>query len=195
MQNFRIFTESKADIKFLRDYIEEVFKIKLEDENFDSLGSWAGYKAGGNLNASIKQNTEDGKTNILILDADVNIESRRKEVVDDFQKYNIPIKLFLFPNDSHNGALENMLCEIATKKDILACFDKYEECIKGHEVPVIKSKVFAYLDALLPSKNKKNDKLDLIQEKNRNYRNAEHWDLKHEYLNTLKEFLTPFFEK
>jgi hypothetical protein len=195
MQNFRIFTESKADIKFLRDYIEEVFKVKLEDENFDSLGNWAGYKAGGNLSASIKQNTEDSKTNILILDADVNIESRRKEVVEDFQKYNIPIKLFLFPNDAYNGALENILCETATKKDILACFDKYQECIKGHEVPVIKSKVFAYLDALLASKNKKNDKRDLIQDKNRNYRNTEHWDLKHEFLNPLKVFLTPFFEK
>lgn len=129
----------------------------------------------------------------MILDADVNIESRRKEVVEDFVKYNTPIKLFLFPNDAHNGALENILCEIATKKDILACFDKYEECIEGHETPVIKSKVFAYLDALLLSKYKKNDKHDLIQEKNRNYRNAEHLDLQHAYLNPLKEFLTPFF--
>ena len=60
-------------------------------------------------------------------------------------------------------------------------------------MPVIKSKVFAYLDALLPSKNKKNDKYDLIQEKNRNYRNIQHWDLQYEYLNPLKEFLTPFF--
>lgn len=195
MQNFRIFTESKADIKFLKDYIEEVFIVKLEDENFDTLGSWAGYKAGGNLNASIKQNTEDGKTNILILDADVNIESRRKEVLEDFQKYNTPIKLFLFPNDAHNGALENILCEIATKKDILACFDKYEECIKGHETPIIKSKVFAYLDALLPSKNKNNNNHDLIQGKNRNYQNTDHWNLHHEFLNPLKEFLRPFFEK
>lgn len=193
MPNFRIFTESIADVKFLKDYIEEVFNISLSEDDFDTLGSWSGYKAGGNLKASIKQNTEDSKTTILILDADNNFNNRQQEVINDFAGFNTTINLFLFPNNNSNGSLESILCETAIEKHIIQCFEEYEICITGHQTPVIKSKVFAYLDALLPSAYKKNDKNDLIQEKNRNYRNANHWNLHHEFLNPLKEFLTPFF--
>lgn len=193
MHNFRIFTESPADVKFLKDYIEEVFTVILNDENFDTLGSWSSYKAGGNLKASIKQNTEDSKTTILILDADDNFNNRQQEVVNDFAGFNTPISLFLFPNNNSNGSLESILCETAIERKIIQCFEEYETCIAGHQAPVIKSKIFAYLDALLPSGKKKNDKNDLIQEKNRNYRNATHWNLHHEFLNPLKEFLIPFF--
>ena len=70
MPNFRIFTEGKADIKFLKDYIEEIFTIPLANDDFDPLGSWAGYKAGGNLKALIRENQENDKVTILILDAD-----------------------------------------------------------------------------------------------------------------------------
>ena len=129
----------------------------------------------------------------MILDADNNFNARQQEVINDFAGFNEPISLFLFPNNNSSGSLENILCEAAIEKQIIQCFEEYEICIAGHQTPVIKSKVFAYLDALLPSANKKNDKNDLIQEKNRNYRNANHWNLRHEFLNPLKEFLAPFF--
>lgn len=76
MNSFRIFTESKADIKFLKDYIEDVFHIALLNNDFDTLGSWSGYKTGGDIKASIKQNKEDEKLTVLILDADVNFGLR-----------------------------------------------------------------------------------------------------------------------
>ena len=193
MPNFRIFTEGIGDVKFLKDYIEEVFTVTLYDEEFDTLGSWSGYKTGGILKASIRQNTEDDKATILILDADNNFNDRQQQVIDDFAGFNIPINLFLFPNNNNSGSLESILCETAIEKQIIQCFEEYEICIAGHQTLVIKSKVFAYLDALLPSANKKNDKNDLIQEKNRNYRNENHWNLHHEFLNPLKEFLAPFF--
>jgi hypothetical protein len=190
MHNFRIFTESIADVKFLKDYIEEVFTVTLNDDDFDTLGSWSGYKTGRILKASIKQNTENDKATILILDADNNFNTRQQEVIDDFAGFNTPIILFLFPNNISNGSLESILCETAIEKQIINCFENYELCIAGYESPVTKSKVFAYLDALLPSNNKKHDKHDLIQDKNRDYRNKAHWDLYHEYLTPLKEFLS-----
>ena len=147
MPNFRIFTESKADIKFLKDYIEEIFDLSLTDDDFDPLGGWSGYKASGNIKASIKQNTEDLKTTILILDADNNFHERQQEVLNDFAKNNIPVHLFLFPNNNSTGSLENILCEIAVEKHIIQCFEQYETCIDGYQTPVIKSKIFAYLVA------------------------------------------------
>jgi hypothetical protein len=193
MLDLKIFTESKADVKFLKDYIEEVFTIPLSDNNFDTLGSWSGYKAGGNLKASIEQNhKDDHKITILILDADTDFNSRREEILHDFSEYEVPINLFLFPNNNLAGTLETILCEIAIERSIINCFENYESCIVGYEAPVTKSKVFAYLDALLPEKHKKNDRNDLIQDKNRNYRNATHWNLNHVYLLPLREFLQSF---
>ena len=191
MFSFRIFTESKADIKFLKDYIYAVFNIQLSDDDFDPLGSWSGYKTSGVLKASIKQNNDDSKRNILILDADTDFTLRNQEVMNDFAAFNVPISLFLFPNNNSSGSLETLLCEIAVEKKILTCFEGYETCVTGYEAPVIKSKVFADLDALLPANQKKNDANDLIQDKNRNYRNVNHWNLHHDYLAQLRKFLQP----
>ena len=193
MQEYKIFTESTADIKFIKDFISEHFSPDASEDFFFALNSYGGYKNKGRAIASIQENFEKGKQTNLILDADNDFANRKSEVLRDFQGYNIPVHLFLFPNDNSNGSLETLLCEIAEKRDILRCFENYEKCIQGYESPVIKSKVFAYLDALLPSLNKKGSKQDLIQEANRNYRNPDHWNLHHEYLHPLHDFLSPFF--
>lgn len=192
MQNFRIFTESKADVKFLKDYVEAILGFPITYEDFDTLGSWSGYKTGGVLKKSFTENKENDNISIVILDADNNIKDRRNEVLKDFTEFNTAIELFLFPNNNDNGELENLLAHIAKERKLIECFESYEKCIEGYERPVNKSKIFAYLDALLPHNNKDNNKKDLIQEANRDYRNTDHWDLKHEYLNPLKEFLTKF---
>lgn len=193
MPEFRIFTESKADVKFISDYISENFDVKLTVNDFDTLDSWSGYKAGGKIEDSIQQNHDNGKQTILILDADNDFARRQAEIIRDFQRYNIPVHLFLFPNNSSNGNLENLLTEIATDRKLIECFEGYETCIEGYQLPISKSKIYAYLDALLPAKNKKNNRKDLIEPENRNYRNLAHWNLHHEHLQPLHNFLLPFF--
>jgi hypothetical protein len=194
MQDFRIFTESKADIKFLKDYIEEIFQIQLSDNYFDPLGSWSGYKAGGVLKASISQNYfDDEKSTVIILDADDNLTNRREEVLNDFAGFGVPISLFLFPNNYSIGSLETLLCDIAVERQIINCFAGYETCIAGYHPPVVKSKVYAYLDALLPANQKKGDSKDIIQEGHRNYRNPGHWNLHHHGIEPLRNFLQTLF--
>ncbi len=193
MPDFKIFTESKADIKFIQDYLTEHFSVPPTESLYHPLNSWSGYKSNGSAIVQIRENFEKGNRTILILDADNSFTHRQTEVLSDFQGYNIPIDLFLFPNSSSNGTLEDLLCSVAVQRPILDCFEAYESCISGYEVPVVKSKVFAYLDALLPANSKKNDKNDLIQDKNRNYRNPTHWNLHHEYLHPLHNFLSQFF--
>jgi len=196
MRNFRIFTESKTDIRFIRDYVQERFgETLLEEIDFDILEGYNGYKKGGQLKDSIQQNNDDNKQTILILDADNDFKQRKLEVLNDFQGYNIPVQLFLFPNDGTNGNLEDLLTQIAVDQEIIKCFSQYEQCIRGYELPVSKARIFAYLDALLPAKNKKNNSKDLLQPENRNYRNTAHWNLHHQYLQPLHDFLAPFFPK
>lgn len=194
MPDFKIFTEGKGDIKFFSDYILAHFGVALSNNDFYALNSWSGYKSGGDVIEAIKQNFDNKAATILILDADDDFKQRQTEVLSDFEKYGIPISLFLSPNNTTTGNLETMLCEVAVEKQILTCFDAYETCISiSYKTPVIKAKIFAYLDALLPDKNTRGGGSDLIQPHTRNYRNAAHWDLHNEYLQPLKDFLSPFF--
>jgi hypothetical protein len=190
----KFFVEDKAHVKFLIDYIEEHFQFSLTDADFYKLSSWSGYKEGGKAFPDYEQNTNNDIINITILDADNNPEGRRNIVKSDFDMLNIRSHLFLFPNDNLVGAIETMLSEIAVDRKIIRCFETYERCIEGYQKPVKKSKIFAYLDALLEEKYKKTNRKDLLQEQNRNYRNTEHWNLNHEYLQPLYDFLIPFFE-
>ena len=192
MPNFTIFTESKADVKFLKDFIAEISGQLLPDSNFDMLHSWSGYKAGGILKTEIRQNFDEGKETIIVLDADVNIEQRRNEVIQDFNTYGIPINLFLFPNNLANGNIESLLAEIAVDRKIMDCFLAYENCVNGHPKPLNDSRIYSYLDMLLFPNPKDANGRDLRREEFRDYRNQAHWDLNHEYLIRLKEFITPF---
>jgi len=192
MPEFRIFTESKADVKFIGDYISEHFGILLTGDDFDTLDSWSGYKAGGRIDDSIQQNHDNGKQTILILDADNNFTNRQAEVQRDFQGYDIPVHLFLFPDNNANGNLENLLTEIAVERKLINCFLSYEDCVWDYNLPLDKSRIYAYLDTLLPSESK-TARNDLRKEENRNYRTAAHWDLNHEYLQPFYKFLSPFF--
>lgn len=190
MAAIKFFVEDKTHIKFLIDFINERFNISFDaKDDFVKLGGWAGYK-----NALPKYQEFFANENIILtfLDADTDFSSRQKEVLTDFNSLNIQSQLFLFPNNLENGNIENALAEIAVDKKLIECFEKYETCIEGYQKPVSKSKIFAYLDALLETKNKKGDKKDLYKAENINYRNKQHWKLDHQYLNTLHTFLSPF---
>ena len=192
MPEFRIFTESKADVKFISGYIIEHFGVGLTANDFDTLDSWSGYKAGGKLEDSIQQNHDNGKQTILILDADNDFLGRRAEVTRDFQGYNIPIHLFLFPHDDVNGNLENLLTEIAVERKLIECFLSYEDCVRDYNLPLGKARIYSYLDTLLPP-DAKTSRNDLRKEENRDYLNTAHWNLHHGYLTPLHTFLRQFF--
>jgi hypothetical protein len=193
MPDFKIFTEGKADIKFLKDYVSEHFNPILSDELFYELKSWSGYKTNGHALAAIQENFDAKNETILILDADNDFANRQAEVVGDFDKFGIHANLFLFPDNKHNGNLESLLTDIAVDRIPINCFLNYEECIRAYNLSLEKSRIYAYLDTVLPANSKINRKIDLRIEENRNYRNPAHWNLHHEYLTPLHNFLQQFF--
>lgn len=192
MEAFRIFAEGKADVKFLKDFISTAFQIRLEDSHFDTMGSWSGYKAGGNISTKIQQTHDDKKTIILIVDADSDYKMRLEEITTDFSAYNIPLDIFLFPNHSDNGNLETILAEIAVDRKIMNCFLEYEKCVDGHPKPLNDSRIYAYLDMLLHPNPINENRIDLRKDAFRNYENTDHWNLHHDYLAPLRKFLQPF---
>ena len=126
---------------------------------------------------------------LVIWDANRSPDDRRKKFWQRVQeeKMNEDIfSLFLLPDDSRQGELENLLEDISTKKDIHNCFDEYKDCLENNpDVPPLKEKVYL--------KGKIYDYCIAMgvepHEEKRDYTDKELWDLDSEKLNALKDFL------
>ena len=88
---------------------------------------------------------------------------------------------------------------------ILQCWEQYEECLMNHInphaengqffLPAKKSKIYSYLECLLPDTAKAKEK---VKDPKRDFLNKEHWhihDLNNLYVNRLKTFLDNFFKQ
>ena len=198
MKRFRIFVEGDADKKFLSDYYHHLFL-----ERAPHTGELKGDKTGGYKKLSdeinireMRINSDQGGVNLVIFDADDDIETRRQEVETIKEQYHVEFELFLFPNNQDTGALEDLLENIINPDNhsIMDCWEDYEKELVKLDIPgrtppplttpAKKTKIYGYLEALL-FKNQK----ELIKEKKRDYENTKHWNLDAEYLEPLKGFL------
>ncbi|WP_297286012.1 DUF3226 domain-containing protein [uncultured Brachyspira sp.] len=187
-QKYLILVEGKADKKFIEDYIEYNYKninenIKIEINNGNSFNE--------TKIINIKKYIDDNYKLIVIFDADNDINKSIDNIKTNLKNYHLDDKdIFLFPNNKDSGSLEDLLINIAVRKEIINCFDNYIECIKLLEninVPINKSKVYAYLDSINGyDKNR-------IKEEERDYTNKEIWDIYNDFLNPLKEFFNKYF--
>ena len=129
---------------------------------------------------------------LVIWDANNCSDKRRKDFEQGVQKIAPPKKvnkdifLFLLPDDSRQGELENLLEDISTKKDIHNCFDEYKGCLKKNpeycpqsSKETLKVKIYAYCEAM---------GVETHVEK-RDYADKRLWDLDSDKLNALKDFL------
>jgi len=201
MNKFQIIVEGTADKKFFEDYYRHLFHENAPEGSITL--PIKGEKAGGyqklfseNGINTLKEGMDYGATNLVIFDADDDIEARRKELLSIRDRYGVEFELFLLPNNQDAGALEDLLEHIINPNNqpIFDCWQHYEDELVQQEIPgrtppplttpAKKTKIYGYLEALLEPKQK-----DLIKERNRNYENTQHWDLDAEYLEPLKEFL------
>ena len=146
----------------------------------------------------MKSNTDNGGTNLIIFDADDDFAERKKEILEWGKKSNVDFELFLFPDNSSSGALEELLELIINPKNvpIFDCWDNFEACIKSKKIegraipltiPAKKTKIYGYLETLLGSSKSEKER---IKERERNYKEKTHWNLDSDSLKSLKEFLT-----
>ena len=195
MIDYLILVEGVADEVFMKAYIK---KIGLEQYPI-TIKRCEGYT---NLQTSayineLQKNIDKGGKNLVVFDADNDCESRRKELMDIRTK--VDFELFLLPNDSDSGAIENLLEKIINPVNqcILDCWNKYEknlsECVIPWKVPqtpttpAFKTKIYGYLEALTGTTKEEKKK---IKEKERDYLDRNLWNLDSDYLNPLKKFLS-----
>ena len=211
MNKIQIFVEGVADQKFLQDIIEEWYGITL------TLGKWE--RPSGNIISLDGKTAFDSPEKmkklipifqqlavqeipaIVIFDADIFPENQQ-HLLAHSQTHSF--RFFLLPNNKADGDLETLLHNLIHPENqvIFDCWENYEQCLQGQQttatdsgeftLPARKTKIYAYLEALVGETKSEKDK---IKESNRDYRNPKHWNLdpSHPPLKPLKEFLDPFF--
>ena len=137
-------------------------------------------------------------SNLVVFDADSNCETRRRKLSDWERRSKVNFELFLFPNNSNSGELEDLLRQIINpvNQPVMECWDKYEDSLKAINlpwkngipltIPAKKTRIYAYLEALLGSSRSEKEK---IKEAKRDYLNKNHWDLNAQALHNLIDFL------
>ena len=195
--DFNIFVEGLADVRFFKQYIRHLFGEDVADERLVVLEGWNNLKTEA-FAARMRSMSANGGVNLVIVDADKDFQARQKEI-EKWQRANdVEFVLFLIPNNKDAGALEDLLENIINpnNKPIFDCWDGYEKELVKLDIPgrtppplttpAKKTKIYGYLEALLgESKSQK----ELIKEPNRDYENTLHWNLDTEYLEALKGFL------
>lgn len=194
---FTIYVEGFADVAFIRQYIHHLWNVDVGENNILSLDGWTNMK-GTTWQQRMRTNTANGVINLVIIDADKDIDARRADILNWKRQNGLEFELFLLPNDKDAGALEDLLENIINpnNKPIFDCWEDYEKALVNLDIPgrtppplttpAKKTKIYGYLEALLgESRSQK----ELIRDANRNYENTLHWDLDAEYLEGLKGFL------
>ena len=207
MKRFLIIVEGDADKKFFRDYYHHLFQEKAPENSIifpkdNNTGGTDKLKSEETLQA-LRQNTNQDGVNLVIFDADEDIEARRKELLAVKEQFGVDFELFLLPNDKDAGALEDLLENIINpdNQPVMDCWATYEGELEKVRIPTKtpptltipakKTKIYAYLETLL---GKSRSQKKLIKDPYRNYENTQHWNLDAEYLEPLKKFLVKVLE-
>ena len=194
-ERFHIIVEGLADLVFFEHYYRHLFGkpapkgFVFKTDGKDNLPKFAN---------QMRTMSANGGINLVVFDADDDIEARRKELLAIKEQFGVEFELFLLPNDKEAGALEDMLENIINpnNKPIFECWEGYEKELVKLDIPgrtppplttpAKKTKIYGYLEAYHGETKREKE---LIKEANRNYADPRLWNLDAEYLGALKGFL------
>lgn len=195
-----IFVEGDADKQFILQFLESI-PLPVKESCIVKTSGWNNLISPKIEEAYLnrmRRTSADGGINLVIFDADDNIEGRKNELFSWKKRQNVNFELFLFPNNKVVGELEDLLEQIINPENqpVMDCWADYETALKKVSlpwrdgtpltIPAKKTKIYAYLEVLLGiSKSEKNK----IKEPNRDYQNEKHWNLKAHALTELGDFL------
>ena len=135
-KRFRIFVEGAADKKFLGDYYRHLFHEDVPNHSINHTGELMGNTTGGYQKLShemnireMRINSDNDGVNLVIFDADDDIEARRRELLSIQDKFGVEFELFLLPNNQDAGTLEDLLENIINpnNRPIFDCWEHYEQ--------------------------------------------------------------------
>lgn len=194
-ERFHIIVEGLADLVFFEQYYRHLFGkpapkgFIFKTDGKDNLPKFAN---------QMRTMSANGGINLVVFDADDDIEARRKELLAIKEQFGVEFELFLLPNDKDAGALEDLLENIINpnNKPIFECWEGYEKELVKLDIPgrtppplttpAKKTKIYGYLEAYHGETKREKE---LIKEANRNYADPKLWNLDAGYLGALRGFL------
>ena len=128
--SFTIYVEGIADVAFIKQYIHHLWNVVVSENSIMSLDGWTNLK-GTTWQQRMRTNTANDVINIVILDADKDIDARRADILNWKQDNGLEFELFLLPNDKDKGALEDLLENIINpnNRPIFGCWENYEKAL------------------------------------------------------------------
>ena len=197
-ERFHIIVEGLADLVFFEQYYRHLFGksapngFVFKTDGKDNLPKFAN---------QMRTMSANGGINLVVFDADDDIEARRKELLAIKEQFGVEFELFLLPNNNETGALEDLLENIINpnNKPIFECWEGYEKELVKLDIPgrtppplttpAKKTKIYGYLEAYHGETKREKE---LIKEANRNYTDPKLWNLDAEYLGALKGFMEKY---
>ena len=145
-----IVVEGKEDENFLKSYIKH---LGYSDENFTSRPIYGRDNLKGGIRIEIERALNRKAKVLIIFDADSDYESTKIDIMNKLEGLE-GFNIFLFPDDSSSGTVENLLEIIINPEHerISECFEEYKQCISKcmseYELPSMKAKIYAYKQVL-----------------------------------------------
>ena len=177
-----VFVEGESDSTFVKSLLHHLSILSVD---LEEIGG--GISKLKRIRQQIQRRYDQGRSVAVILDADSDVVQRRQDLAQTIRELSLPIsRSFLLPDDHGPGSLETLLQELATDdhRAVHGCFEAYKDCLEDlsprYTLPDMKAKIFAYCDAC-PGVGPKNEE--------RNYGNAQVWNLRAPVVEPLKGFL------
>ncbi|MCY4029816.1 MAG: hypothetical protein OXH75_26310 [Acidobacteria bacterium] len=190
-----VFVEGGSDKQFVDRLLDHMGIVEVET---DIIGGGASHLP--TAHPRILRRHDAGQRVGVIVDADTEVEARRREVNDQIRELGLPIEIedvFLVPNDRDGGDLETLLEDIASDEHrvVHECFARYKACVReanrqrvaapagrtdaAYSTPGRKEQMYAYCSVLgiepRPAQ--------------RSYEHGRHWNMEAPILGALKAFL------
>ena len=179
-----IFVEGKADQIFVEQLLTCLDRGYPTTETIPTNG----YAKLPLFKPKLQNVCDMGGSNIVIFDADDNVDLKNTLIDQIARNLEIDIPRFYFPNNIDEGCLEDLLqdCIAENHVNVMDCFDQYQHCIRSigdYELPNKKARIYAYCEAVIGRDDK-------IKEEKRDYLDRNVWNLEAAAIVPLRQFLS-----
>ena len=185
-----VIVEGQDDKRFIESLLTH---LALSNISVTQIGGGVNHLCSDEARNRINREKGDGRNIALVLDADSDVDQRRRDVNKKIQACSLPVKtehVFLIPDNQQPGDLETLLEEItiSENRSIFDCLDAYNECLLSADTnyPKLdgKARIQAYCRALRVE----------ADGKKRDYVNG-NWNLDAPQLKPLLHFLCSLSEQ
>lgn len=140
MRSNTIFVEGVADERFIWQLAEHLFGDISERINIIKTNGCSNLMSPKKQTAYInqmKRTSADNGVNLVIFDADDDYGKKKDELVKWKEQNNVDFQLFLLPDNSSSGELEDLLELVINPENqpVMDCWKTYEDSLKEIDLP------------------------------------------------------------